>query len=521
MEIKNLQEEWDLVVIGGGITGAGIFREAIRMRLNVLLVERMDFAWGTSSRSTKLVHGGLRYLKDGHLLLTKESVEERERMLKEAPGLVEQVGFLMPVYRGTSPGKWSLDIGLILYDLMAREKQHQFYDTREFSALTPHLKRKGLAGGFRFFDAQTDDARLVLRLINEAVASGGCALNYTAAREILRNGDEKVVGVVIEDTETLERKTISTGAVINATGAWGEKLHPSPDKKRHLRPLRGSHIVFPYSVIPIDRAVTMVHPADNRPVFAIPWEGAVLVGTTDIDYRGDIQKEPSVTEEEILYLLEVIHTFFPSLDVSVDNCISTFAGIRPVLSEGKLSPSEESRDYVVWKDKGLVTVAGGKLTTFRKMAWDTLKAAKAFLPPVRFIGRRDPVFSPVPDTIPEEDLGLSAETWRRLYGRYGETANELVKTAAADDLTLIPGTFTLWAELPFTAKYEQVRHLSDLLLRRVRIGLLTSMGGKEYIKRIQKLCESSLPWDRTRWKQEIKDYLDLWRQSYSIPGRKR
>ncbi|MBW2595946.1 MAG: glycerol-3-phosphate dehydrogenase/oxidase [Deltaproteobacteria bacterium] len=521
MEIKNLQENWDLVVIGGGITGAGIFREATRMGLNVLLVDRMDFAWGTSSRSTKLVHGGLRYLKDGHLLLTKASVEERERMLREAPGLVEQVGFLMPVYRGTSPGKWSLDIGLLLYDLMAREKQHQFYDTRDFSALTPHLKRKGLAGGFRFFDAQTDDARLVLRLINEAVASGGCALNYTAAREILRNGDGKVTGILIEDTETLEKKTISTCAVINATGAWGEELHPSPDKKRHLRPLRGSHIVFSSSVIPIDRAVTMVHPADNRPVFAIPWEGAVLVGTTDVDYREDIQKEPSITKEETSYLLEAINTFFPSLDVSADNCISTFAGIRPVLSEGKLSPSEESRDYVVWKDKGLVTVTGGKLTTFRKMAWDTLKAAKPFLPPVRFTGRRDPVFFPVPDTIPKEDFGLSAEIWRRLYGRYGKAADELVKTAATADLTTIPGTFTLWAELPFTAKHEQVKHLSDLLLRRVRIGLLTPMGGKEYIKRIQKLCESSLPWDRKRWKQEIRDYLDLWRQSYSIPGREK
>jgi len=166
-------------------------------------------------------------------------------------------------------------------------------------------------------------------------------------------------------------------------------------------------------------------------------------------------------------------------------------------------------------------VTGGKLTTFRKMAWDTLKAAKAFLPPVRFIGRHDPVFSPVPDTIPEKDFGLTAQTWRRLYGWYGKAAEELVKTAATADLTVIPGTSTLWAELPFTAKHEQVKHLSDLLLRRVRIGLLTPMGGKEYIKRIQRLCESSLPWDRRRWRQEIKDYLDLCRQSYSIPGREK
>jgi len=519
MALKNLREAWDLVVIGGGITGAGILREATRMGLAVLLVERMDFAWGTSSRSTKLVHGGLRYLKEGHLLLTKESVEERERMLVEAPGLVEQIGFLMPVYRGVSPGKWSLNIGLILYDLMARERQHRFYDSEDFSALTPHLKRKNLVGGFRFFDAQVDDARLVLRLINEAIDSGACALNYTAARQIVRADDGHVAGVVIEDTETLERKTISTRTIINATGAWGEELHPSPDRKRHLRPLRGSHLVFPPSVIPIDKAVGLVHPTDGRHVFAIPWEGAILVGTTDIDHREDMHEEPSITGGEIAYLMEAIQAFFPSLDVSEDRCLSTFAGIRPVLSEGNLDPSDESRDYVVWKDRGLVTVTGGKLTTFRKMAWDTLKAARDFLPPVRFIGRSDPVFSPVPEG-PQDDFGLSSRVWRRLYGRYGAAADEMVRAASAADLTPIPGTLTLWAELPFVARREQVRHLSDLLLRRVRIGLLTPGGGKAYIGRVQKLCETSLPWDRKRWGQEIKDYLELWRRSYSIPGKK-
>jgi len=517
MTLEKLREDWDLVVIGGGITGAGILREATRMGLNALLVEREDFAWGTSSRSTKLVHGGLRYLKEGHLLLTKESVEERERMLDEAPGLVEQIGFLMPVYRGASPGKWSLNIGLILYDLMAHERQHRFYDTGDFSALTPYLKRKNLAGGFRFFDAQVDDARLVLRLINEAVSSGARVLNYTAARQIRRTDDGYVAGVVIEDTETLERKTISTRTVINATGAWGEELHPSPDPKQHLRPLRGSHLVFPPSVIPIDEAVALVHPDDGRPVFVIPWEGAILVGTTDIDHPEPLDREPAITEGEVAYLLEAVHAFFPSLDVSRKRCMATFAGIRPVLSEGNLDPSEESRDYVVWKDRGLVTVTGGKLTTFRRMAWDTLKTAREFLPPVRFIGRDDPVFSPIPDG-PRESFGLSAQVWRRLYGRYGTAADELVSKAVTADLTPIPGTLTLWAELPFAARHEWVRHLSDLLLRRVRIGLLTPGGGTAYIRRIQKLCESSLPWDRRRWKQEIRDYLDLCRRSYSIPG---
>ncbi len=518
MAIKDLPEEWDLIVIGGGITGAGIFREASRMGMHVLLVERMDFAWGTSSRSSKLVHGGLRYLKEGKLLLTKVSVEERERLLKEAPGLVDLLGFLMPVYKDQSPGKTALSAGLTLYDMMAFEKQHKFYDVQEFSMLLPHVKQEGLIGGFHFFDAQVDDARLVLRLINDAVESGASAMNYTSVTEIQRNTEGNVAGVTVEDTETHSTKTLSTGAVINATGSWAEMLHSSPDPDFHLRPLRGSHIVFPHWVLPVAQAVSFIHPADHRPVFVIPWEGAVLFGTTDLDHGDDISIEPAITEDEVSYLMEGLHEFFPSLDISLDDIISTFAGIRPVLSEGKLPPSEESRDHVVWTDKGLVTITGGKLTTFRRMAWDALNEVKSFLTSDQEPDRHVPVFSPAPE-IPDNDYGLSSHTWQRLYGRYGNAAQELVTMASTEDLSTIPGTHTLWAELPFVARREQVRHLGDLLLRRVRIGLLTQEGGKEYLNRIQKLCEPSLPWDRKRWKEETDMYLDLVKSTYSLPLR--
>ena len=516
MTIKNLPENWDLIVIGGGITGAGIFREAACQGMRVLLVERMDFAWGTSSRSSKLVHGGLRYLKEGKLLMTKASVEERERLLKEAPGLVELLGFLMPVYKDQSPGKTTLSVGLTLYDMLALEKQHKFNDVQEFSMLLPRVKQEGLIGGFHFFDAQVDDARLVLRLINDAVEFGASAMNYTSVTEIKRNARGDVIGVTIEDTETHLTKTLSTSAVINATGTWAETLHPSPDPNLHLRPLRGSHIVFPSWALPVAQAVSFIHPADHRPIFVIPWEGAVLLGTTDLDHEEDISIDPVITEEEITYLMEGLQEFFPSLGVSIDNCVSTFAGLRPVLSKGDLSPSEESRDHVIWVDRGLVTITGGKLTTFRRMAWDVLDAAKPFLTSIYLPDRNIPVFSPPPE-IPEEDYGLSQQTWRRLYGRYGKAAQELVGMAAPEDLSAIPGTHTLWAELPFVAKREQVRHLGDLLLRRVRIGLLTRKGGKKYLNRIQKLCESSLPWDKKRWKEEIEMYLDLVKRAYGLP----
>jgi glycerol-3-phosphate dehydrogenase len=516
MNINNIAPHWDVVIIGGGITGAGILREATNMGLQALLVEQKDFAWGTSSRSSKLVHGGLRYLKEGHFLLTKMAVEEREHLLKEAPGLVEPLEFLLPVYEHQRPGKHTLKIGLSLYDLMARERQHRFLEKTEFYRRMPYARQQGLKGGFFFYDAQVDDSRLVLRLINESVAAGASALNYTAAIDILRNEAGDVAGVKIEDTETRESRTIETALVINATGCWAERLHPSPEPGRHLRPLRGSHLVFSSEALPLKAGVCLVHPGDNRTIFALPWEGAVVVGTTDLDHQTDISLEPTITEGEITYLLEGLNTLFPSLEISLNDCISVFAGLRPILSDGRMSPSAESREHVVWVDKGLVTVTGGKLTTFRRLAWDALKAARPFLVSQKFSDKHKPLFARPPEKIPNGS-GLSDITWRRLYGRYGQVADRVVRAAEAQDLEPIPGTHTLWAELPFVAANERVRHLSDLLLRRVRIGLLTPRGGKDHLKRIRTLCQPALSWDNKRWKEETADYLEQWNHSHALP----
>ncbi|MBT8366313.1 MAG: FAD-dependent oxidoreductase, partial [Deltaproteobacteria bacterium] len=280
MNLKDLPKIWDLIVIGGGITGAGILREAARMGLKAILIEQKDFAWGTSSRSSKLVHGGLRYIKEGHFLMTKIAVAARDRLLAEAPGLVEPLGFLMPVYEEQSPGKNILKVGLTIYDIMARERQHRFLKTDEFLEKLPSVNPEGLKGGFRYFDAQVDDARLVLRLINDSVACGAYALNYTAVKSVIRTDEGNVVGVEVEDVETGESGSLFSDAVINATGCWAEKLHPSPEAQRHLRPLRGSHLVFPSDVLPLKEGFSFIHPGDGRAAVAVPWEGAVLVGTT-------------------------------------------------------------------------------------------------------------------------------------------------------------------------------------------------------------------------------------------------
>ncbi|MDQ1331548.1 MAG: Glycerol-3-phosphate dehydrogenase/oxidase, partial [Thermodesulfobacteriota bacterium] len=259
--------------------------------------------------------------------------------------------------------------------------------------------------------------------------------------------------------------------------------------------------------------VTFFHPKDRRPIFIIPWEGAVIYGTTDVDHKYDLSSEPVISEEEVSYLMDGLETFFPSLEISLKDALSSYAGIRPVLSRKQLAPSKESREHVVWIDKGLVTITGGKLTTFRKLAADALKAAKPYLPqacPVKDEG----VFKSAQEHF--TDKMISPLLLRRLTGRYGEGAEEILTDSGADDLTCIPGTNTVWAELRYAAKNESVRHLDDLLLRRVRIGLLTPEGGKAHIGRIKKLCAPVLPWDEAKWEAEINMYLEKWRRSHSV-----
>jgi glycerol-3-phosphate dehydrogenase len=513
MNISDLEEKWDLIVIGGGITGAGILLEASRMGLKVLLIEQNDFASGTSSRSSKLVHGGLRYLKEGRLYLTYISVRERERLIQEAPGLVEPLGFMTPVFSDRRPGRLALELGLRIYDNMSRHRDHMFYGQNEFSMRVPGVKQENLLGGFHFRDAQVDDARLVLRVINEALLSGGCAVNYAGVIEISRNAQGDVAGVVIKESETGETKQVLTRAVINATGSWAEKLHPSPDQSLHLRPLRGSHLVFPAWIFPFPEAISFFHPKDRRPIFIIPWEGVVIYGTTDVDHKNDLSLDPVISQDEISYLMDGLEAFFPSLEISLTDALSSYAGVRPVLSRKHLAPSKESREHVVWIDKGLVTITGGKLTTFRKLAADALKAAMPFLPSVKPAGH-EPVFRQPPGVFTDDRI--SPLLLRRLIGRYGEGAKEILKDSGVDDLSYIPGTSTVWAELQYGAKNEAVRHLDDLLLRRVRIGLITPEGGKEHIGRIKKLCSPVLPWDEAKWDTEINMYLEKWRRSHSI-----
>lgn len=512
------QTPLDILIIGGGITGAGILREAARLGLRALLVEMRDFAWGTSSRSSKLVHGGLRYLKEGKIGLTWASVHERERLLASAPGLVEPLGFLIATYKGDKPGKLTYRAGLELYDLIAANRSYLGYNAEDFKLIAPYVADENLQGGFSYRDAQTDDARLTLRVIQEAVAEGAQAINYVKADALLRDADQ-VIGARLHDSEANRSADVYARVVINATGAWADDLRGQLGKPARIRPLRGSHLVFPAWRFPVAQAISFLHPLDRRPVFAFPWEGATLVGTTDLDHADALNAEPRISGEEVAYLMAALAHQFPKLNLSLEDVLATFAGVRPVIGTGKEDPSKESRDHVIWQEHGLLTVTGGKLTTFRIIALDALKAARALLPE---IPHPDEYSSPL-ETVEAHSAAmerLADMTMRnRLLGRHGAHTFPLLEAAQADELTPIPGTATLWAELRWAARAEGVVHLDDLLLRRTRLGLLLKEGGAAHFARIRAICQPELGWDDGKWQEEEAAYRRLWLNHYSLPER--
>jgi glycerol-3-phosphate dehydrogenase len=382
--------------------------------------------------------------------------------------------------------------------------------------LCPSSTTSALRRGYRYFDANTDDARLVLRLLRESVADGALALNYTRVDSLLRTSNGRVRGVALRDTsEEAERQAeVCAKVVINATGVWADELRREMERKPRLRPLRGSHLVFPFTRLPLTRAVTFLHPCDGRPVFALPWEGATLFGTTDVDHGPQLQTDPSISSAEAEYLLAGLQFVFPQLELTAQDVLCTYSGLRPVVATGKADPSKESREHAIWDENGLLTVAGGKLTTFRPMARDAFKAARKYLGHIPF-DTGIPVLDLLPPKVESllSDVRLTSAQVLRLLARYGPRA---IPTFQAADLESIPGTPYVWAELRQAARAEGVVHLDDLLLRRVRLGLLLPNGGTDLLPRIRAIVQPELGWDDKRWEKEVREYTELWKRAYGL-----
>lgn len=479
--------DWDLVVIGGGITGAGILLEAAARGLRVLLVEQRDFAWGTSSRSSKMVHGGLRYIAQGDIRLTRDALRERERLIRELPGLVARQTYLFPVRSGQFPGRWPMKLVLWFYDRLAGIHDHRWLPRKALLDRLPGLDRRGLKGAMSYTDALTDDARLVLRVLREGVARGGRACNYLRAEEIRR--EDGRFQVRVRDETDNGHHVLSAARVINATGAWADRLSGAAAR---IRPLRGSHLFLPRERLPVDDCLTIMHPEDGRPVFIFPWEGATCVGTTDLDHGDGLDTEPRCSPEELRYLLALVNSQFPRLRLSAVDVLSTQAGVRPVISSGRgLDPSKERRDHAVWEKDGVISVSGGKLTTFRLIALDALHAAGLLTGEARDKAARSraPLFGPTDRPV---DAGHPGRPWPPLAQARDTIARMLDE--------------------------EMVVHLDDLMLRRTRLGNLRPRGGEEELDLLRPLCQQHLGWDDARWKEEKARYRGIIEQYYAVPG---
>jgi glycerol-3-phosphate dehydrogenase len=504
-------------VIGGGITGAGIFNLAAQKGLKVALLEARDFGFGTSSRSSKLIHGGIRYLKNRQFDVVRESVKERERLIRESDSLVDPLAFIFPSYEHNPNDTKMMRLGVIVYDLMAPKWQHRNLNAARVKRALPALDDAGLVGGVKYYDSRVDDSQLVLRVIMDGIRYGGRALNYAPVTAFCKTKQGRVEGVVVRDgTGTLNPAEIELrgNVIINATGPWSDEMREQVNGAPKLRRLRGSHLIFSREKLPLNAAVTMLHPRDNRALFAIPWENRTMIGTTDLDH-GLHEDETSITAEEFDYLLEAARHTFDGEPVTSDDVISTFSGLRPVINTNAPTPSKESRAHQIWEEDGLVTIAGGKLSIFRVMAADVLNYCRQRLPNEPKFNASAPCFiHPKPHTAHSPNN----PDWLMMAGRLGQDVNAFFKESDPDLLRPIDPMPEFWAELVWAAKNEAVAHLDDLLLRRVRMGLLIKNGGLDQMEKIRALVQGPLGWSEARWETEAARYEKIWRDNYYLPS---
>ncbi|MHB8658230.1 MAG: glycerol-3-phosphate dehydrogenase/oxidase [Solirubrobacteraceae bacterium] len=534
-----IAEPFDVLVIGGGITGAGVALDAASRGFSAGLVEKADFASGTSSRSSKLVHGGLRYLQNFDLGLVREALLERQLMVKLAPHLVRPLQMVLPAFDGARPDRL-MGLGLNMYDVMAtprlrgrrRERRgpggaedpesewsperHRVISGEEVVELLPALSRRNPTGGYLFYDCQTDDARLVLTVLAEAERFGAICANRLEVIELVAD-PSATTSVRVRDGESGEELSIRAHNVVNATGVWADRIRPgelqSEAELPRIAPSRGTHVTIHRDDLPLVSGA-IVPAGEGRSIFALPWLGRSLIGTTDSNYEGDIE-HVSPSPEDVDYLLEATNTFFGT-SLKAGDLTGAYAGVRPLIATGDSRKSVDiSRKAELYEtSSGLITITGGKLTTWRRMA--KLAVDRVVLRD----GRQAPCRtheiplggSASPDSLPRVN-GVAADTYDALAGRYGHAADRVLKIATErDELAqpILEGLPDLLAEALYAARHEQARSIGDVLLRRTRLGLLAGRQlcerGAEEPARVARAIAGELHWDRTRVQHELERF---------------
>jgi glycerol-3-phosphate dehydrogenase len=518
---------FEVLVVGGGITGAATARDAASRGLRVALLERGDWASGTSWRSSKLIHGGLRYLASGQVHLVFESLAERNRLARLAPHLVQPAEFLFAAYRDRGVSPLLLRLGLLLYDTLAlgRSVRHRSLAREAVLARERLLENPDLLSGALYTDARTDDARLTLENVLDAGALGAVTVSRVAVTGFQRDRSGRIRGVSARDEETGRVFGVSALSVVNATGPWGDRLRgeDQPGASPQLRLSRGAHVTVSAARLPLRQPVASSSP-DGRLLFAVPFGSVTLLGTTDQDFTGS-PDDVAADGADVRFLLAAANAVFSSASLVPADVVATFAALRPLLRQSGKSVQDTSReDSVAVSPSGLVTVTGGKLTTHRRMgerAIDSvgqrlrregLAIAKSRTRTRPFPGAPEkplPVFC---SEVEKEarDLGLDVETATHLCLRYGVRAREVLKLAAADRALserLAPGLPDLAAEITFALRAEDARSISDLLIRRTHLFWQVADQGLAALSRVTALAAEELGWDRAREDAAREEYL--------------
>ncbi len=529
------QMPFDLIVIGGGITGAGVFRDATLRRMNVLLVEKNDFASGTSSKSSKLIHGGLRYLKEYDFGLTRESCLERNLLIKQNPHLVEPIPFVYPIYRRDKEGPAMVKAGMWLYEALGgfhNYQRHRMLSRDETLELIPDLDPEGLRGAAHYYDAAVDDARLTLENIKCGVREGGVALNYVAAIGFTREKD-RISGVLLRDMVSWKTFEARAPAVVNATGVWVNAVRnlDSP-AERTLSPTKGVHIVVPSTRIRQHATLAFRNPADDRQLFSIPRGEMTLIGTTDTFFNGDADSIETLWDD-VDYLLDAANRVFPGCGLNRDDLVSVFAGIRPLIApKQEADAGAISREHEVFEDpSGLISIAGGKLTTYRLMARELVDLATTRLPASR---RRRLGPCVTERSLARRLLDVEAETGDFIdQGHPEPVARHLVTTYGSDARAVLalcgevpggiepiePGAPFLKGEVVHAVRHECALSVTDVLMRRLRAAIWLPGQGIEAAGPVSRLMAAELGWTEDERAAQAERYAEEIRKFYRPVGR--
>jgi glycerol-3-phosphate dehydrogenase len=526
---ESLQESrsknFDLVVIGGGITGAGVAQNAAARGLSVLVIEKTDFGAGTSSKTTKLIHGGLRYLEQFHINLCRQLCEERERLKRLAPHLVKDFSFVLPFARHNTFFNFKATVGLTLYDVLTmsagRGQSHAFLNAKKLATMAPALSTKYVGSGIKFHDAITDDTRMVLTVIKSACKKGAVAINYVEVTGFQKENG-RITAVKCHDRYSGEEFVVPCKMCVNATGVWSDevcnKLETTP--KKRISPSKGTHIIVPASVFETNTAL-FLPTKDNRFVFVVPWQHALMIGTTDQLYKGDIDR-PHASNDEINYLLSVVNSYTESHKLQASDVRGTFAGLRPLVNlagENSDNTSSMSREHEIFQSPGgLINIAGGKLTSYRLMAEELMEKlvakfglqTKPANTDIEMLGgwtsKDDFLARSVAIETKAKRLSIDPATIEHLIANYGAEAQDVIDLVEQQpnlNERICANYPPIYAEVAYAVVSEMAVSLQDVLLRRTRLGLLNRRDSIAAATKVTELMAKLLNWDDARKRAEI------------------